>query len=485
VLIFTEYADTKNYLVHQLQAAISGTDREDERILVLHGGMDEDKREEVKQAFNEPNHPVRILIGTDAAREGVNLQAQCSDLFHFDLPWNPGRMEQRNGRIDRMLQPDTQVRCHYFVYAQRPEDAVLEALVKKSTRIHEELGSLADVVEQRLALTLQNGISRKRATELSLAIEGAAAEASAEGSQTSQDELEAARDKELSAQLEELGKLSQKARDNLDIAPERLRDVVNLGLSQAGVPPLSPLKEPAGSYSVASMDKISADPTWREILDTLRPPRPRKMPIWEWRSKAPPRPVSFEPSTTLASETVQLHLQHRLTQKALAQFRAQAFAEDRLSRVAVVFDPTHARKRVLALGRLSLYGSGASRLHEEILATAAFWVEGDDRDRLEPFTTADAEDRALASLGAVLSRDDQPAIPEHIVAMLMKTAKQDEDVLWEKVRSRARQRTADAVEGIGSRNGVSAAREGVRRLHIAQVRAKMPFVHRHWTGGPR
>ena len=41
------------------------------------------------------------------------------------------------------------------------------------------------------------------------------------------------------------------------------------------------------------------------------------------------------------------------------------------------------------------------------------------------------------------------------------------------------------LEGIGSRNGVSAAREGVRRLHIAQVRAKMPFVHRHWTGGPR
>jgi SNF2 family DNA or RNA helicase len=133
--------------------------------------MDEDKREEVKQAFNDPNDPVRILIGTDAAREGVNLQAQCSDMFHFDLPWNPGRMEQRNGRIDRMLQPDTQVRCHYFVYTQRPEDAVLEALVKKSVRIHEELGSLADVVEQRLALTLKNGISRKSAREMTRAIE--------------------------------------------------------------------------------------------------------------------------------------------------------------------------------------------------------------------------------------------------------------------------------------------------------------------------
>jgi hypothetical protein len=184
------------------------------------------------------------------------------------------------------------------------------------------------------------------------------------------------------------------------------------------------------------------------------------MPIWEWRSKTPPRPVSFEPSTTLASETVQLHLQHRLTQKALAQFRAQAFAEDRLSRVTVVFDPTHARKRVLALGRLALYGTGASRLHEEILATAAFWVEGEDRDRLEPFTTTDAEDRALASLGAVLSRDDQPAIPEHIVSMLMKTAKQDEDVLWEKVRSRAQQRTVFAEERLRRRAQVESEEMG-------------------------
>jgi hypothetical protein len=106
------------------------------------------------------------------------------------------------------------------------------------------------------------------------------------------------------------------------------------------------------------------------------------MPEWEWRSTSPPRPVSFEPATTLASEMVQIHLQHRLTQKALAQFRAQAFSEDRLSRVTVVFDPTHARKRVLALGRLSIFGHGAARLHEEVLVTAAFWVEGDDRTGL-------------------------------------------------------------------------------------------------------
>ena len=50
-------------------------------------------------------HPLRILIATDAAREGLNLQAHCWNLFHFDVPWNPSRMEQRNGRIDRKLQP--------------------------------------------------------------------------------------------------------------------------------------------------------------------------------------------------------------------------------------------------------------------------------------------------------------------------------------------------------------------------------------------
>jgi hypothetical protein len=42
----------------------------------------------------------------------LNFQAHCADLFHFDLPWNPGRIEQRNGRIDRKLQPAEEVRCH-------------------------------------------------------------------------------------------------------------------------------------------------------------------------------------------------------------------------------------------------------------------------------------------------------------------------------------------------------------------------------------
>ena len=105
-----------------------------QRIAIYHGPTPPDEREAIKQAFNaDPkHHPVRILIATDAAREGLNLQAHCWNLFHFDVPWNPSRMEQRNGRIDRKLQDQPEVFCHYFVYKQRPEDRILKVLVQKT-----------------------------------------------------------------------------------------------------------------------------------------------------------------------------------------------------------------------------------------------------------------------------------------------------------------------------------------------------------------
>ncbi len=95
LIIFTEWDDTKRYILHQLQSSIAGTHRWEERIEVFHGPTPFEKKEDLKRAFQTPpdQHPVRILICTDAAREGLNLQAHCHDLFHFDVPWNPARME--------------------------------------------------------------------------------------------------------------------------------------------------------------------------------------------------------------------------------------------------------------------------------------------------------------------------------------------------------------------------------------------------------
>ena len=138
VLIFTENREgTKRYLADAPRAGDRGTDRAEERIEVITGLTSGPRRKEIQRRFNtDPaKDPLRILIATDAAREGLNFQAHCADLFHFDLPWNPGRIEQRNGRIDRKLQPAPEVRCHYFVLPQRVEDRVLDVLVRKTETI--------------------------------------------------------------------------------------------------------------------------------------------------------------------------------------------------------------------------------------------------------------------------------------------------------------------------------------------------------------
>ena len=71
----------------------------------------------VSRAFQTaPNiSPVRILLATDAASEGLDLQNFCSRLIHYEIPWNPNRMEQRNGRIDRHGQKAAQVNVYHFV----------------------------------------------------------------------------------------------------------------------------------------------------------------------------------------------------------------------------------------------------------------------------------------------------------------------------------------------------------------------------------
>jgi SNF2 family DNA or RNA helicase len=152
LILFTGYEDTRRWLERRLLEALHDLDPED-RIACFTGATSTDRREELKRRFNaDPaTDPLRILICTDAAREGINLQARCHDLIHIDLPWNPARLEQRNGRIDRKLQPSPDVWCRYFVYRQRPEDRVLQRLVEKTETIHRQLGSAGQVLSDRIA----------------------------------------------------------------------------------------------------------------------------------------------------------------------------------------------------------------------------------------------------------------------------------------------------------------------------------------------
>jgi hypothetical protein len=146
----------------------------------------------------------------------VNLQNHCRYLFHFDVPWNPGRMEQRNGRIDRTLQRSPEVFCHYFVLPQRPEDRVLDVLVKKTEEIRSTLGSLPPVVVGRLNELLARGINP---TAIAATIEQIDGVDQDEGFKRTQAlmsvELEDSRERteELKAQISRLEKALQKSED--------------------------------------------------------------------------------------------------------------------------------------------------------------------------------------------------------------------------------------------------------------------------------
>ncbi|MGB3653501.1 MAG: helicase-related protein [Rivularia sp. (in: cyanobacteria)] len=119
VIIFTEYRATQKWL-YQLLAGEGFV--EGERLMSLYGGMNSDDREKVKAAFQaSPDiSPVRILLATDAASEGLDLQNHCHRLIHYEIPWNPNRMEQRNGRIDRHGQKANMVVKVGLEIAQQP-----------------------------------------------------------------------------------------------------------------------------------------------------------------------------------------------------------------------------------------------------------------------------------------------------------------------------------------------------------------------------
>ena len=484
VLIFTEYTDTKRYLVQQLQAAIAGSDRDSERIMTFHGGIGEERREAIKAAFNaDPTrHPLRILVATDAGREGINLQNHCADLFHFDVPWNPSRMEQRNGRIDRKLQRSPEVRCHYFVVHQRSEDRVLDVLVKKSEVIHEQLGSLAPVVAKRVDTMLSRGIRHEQVADLRNTLDGIEGEfqRSAEG-QVVLEDLEEVRERKatLATQVGRLEKMLKDSRDWIGLDDRHFRDALSASLEILEAESLKPVDDAQAARDPSTArwviphlhERMGADHTWAHTLDALRAPIKKGQKRWEWRREAPIRPVVFRDPGTLDDEVVHLHLEHRVVQRLLGRFLAQGFLHDELTRACVVRtdDPV---PRVVALGRLSLHGEGASRLHDEILAVAAEWRDPATRGRgkLKPVGEG-AKTETLKLLDEALVQPRLREVPDGIRRRLQGHAVQDVEELHPHLERRAEVLSRQAARALETR-AAQEAREMTRILEAQRDRIK-------------
>jgi len=128
VLVFTEYRDTLFDLLGRLPRAAA----------VLHGGLDRRGRQAALDAF--AGGSAGILLATDAAGAGLNLQRGCRLVVNVELPWNPMRLEQRIGRVDRIGQRRT-VHAVHFVARDTPEVAVLDRLRQRVARARAAVGA--------------------------------------------------------------------------------------------------------------------------------------------------------------------------------------------------------------------------------------------------------------------------------------------------------------------------------------------------------
>jgi len=159
LLIFTEFRDTLDYLVEKLRGWGYS-------VSIIHGGMNMDARVDAEHQFQ---HETQIMVATEAAGEGINLQF-CSLMVNYDIPWNPNRLEQRMGRVHRYGQ-DREVFIWNMVSKDTREGQILDRLFEKLGRMREALGDrVFDVIGEvipgtRLDELLRDAIFNQRRME--------------------------------------------------------------------------------------------------------------------------------------------------------------------------------------------------------------------------------------------------------------------------------------------------------------------------------
>lgn len=377
VVIFTEYRATLNWLHHIL--AIEGF-TEEGRLMTLYGGMESDKREAIKAAFQTApdKSPVRILLATDAASEGIDLQNHCHQIIHMEIPWNPNRLEQRNGRLDRHGQKKN-VLVYHFVskgYSRQTEiwntptdvlDADLEFLmvaVRKVEQIREDLGKVGPVIAAQVEEAMLG-----RRTRLQT-------EQAEKDSEPVRRVLKFERD--LRAQIARHMEQLQETRRDLNFSSENIASVVQTALELAGQRPLIET-EVEGLWTRKSdhnapcpvFELPALTGSWAESTKGLVHPHTKET-----------RPIVFDQNLVKDRDDVVLaHLNHKLVQMSLRLLRAEVWSprsKKGLHRITsrLVPDAVLDTPAVVAHARLVVIGGDQYRLHEEIITAGGVLREG-------------------------------------------------------------------------------------------------------------
>ncbi len=376
VVVFTEYAHTVEWLTRVLRQK----GYNDGRLAVIQGSTPPEEREYIRSQFTaDPSkEPVRVLLATDAAGEGIDLQTYCHRLVNFDIPFNPSRLEQRIGRIDRYGQ--TQRPEVYHFVPERESSTYgsdlrfMEIIARKIAQVEYDLGSANQVVGAEI-----QGHFGKRVTT----------KAKSKGVDTNEVINQAlAGGMELNARLTQLEQGYDASRTEMHLDPANLRRVVDTALRINHQSPLIPNYDFAQDTDAEVFTVPTLTAGWR---DTLRGLDTRLDP-------GVLRPITFDPDAADGrSDLVYVHLGHPIVQKAQRLLRRSLWSIDStLRRVTAVVVDDLEESFVAAVTRMVLVGRGGVRLHEEVFL-AGVRLHG---------RRAMAEERAEAALDTALDQED-------------------------------------------------------------------------------
>ena len=309
LIVFTEYKTTLDYLERRLRKEFSDDGC---ALRVLYGGMGPHERDDIKSAFNDPADPVRVLVATDAASEGLNLQETARLLLHYEIPWNPSRLEQRNGRLDRHGQA-RDVFVHHFTSEEDADLDFIAHVVKKVHDIREDLGSVGDLFD---AAFQRRFIDQEDATKVKASldrdVEGERGAATIPRETPHDTGLEEAR------RVEEL-------RRHVDLAPETLRQTLEVALGIGFGQPRLRGPDARGRMELAR----PIPPLWEALVDdTLRLPGPASIGAMPGIVFDPAHFIhdnDGRPVFRSSKDTVLLHLGHPMFKQALAMFARARF----------------------------------------------------------------------------------------------------------------------------------------------------------------
>lgn len=367
IVVFTEYKTTLDYLVRRLREQFG----DDDRVLSLYGGMDDPLRESIKEAFNDADDRVRILVATDAASEGLNLQRTARYMLHYDCPWNPSRLEQRNGRLDRHGQA-RDVTIHHFVSEDDHDLRFLDHVIRKVDQIREDLGSVGELFDEATHRRLIEGEPLVDVQQtLDLQIEQARDRASF-----------VADDSAVPEDADTLGAADLEAiAAEIDFDGEAMHDTLETAMAiSGGRPQLRPSSSNDGRFDLVNPDLQG----WRETIDdTLR----RRT---STGGRGPLRAIAFTQAPFMEQvgnrfvfnprpDTVMMSLGHPMLQQALGSLTRRRFpGEQQVSRWTLRLGDVPASADVLIL--LTVEELAVNALRETFhhwIRTVAFPVQGE------------------------------------------------------------------------------------------------------------